>query len=190
MSFCFGRFYRVVGYTETIKIVKTAILYDLWFPSWGTGCLRDAEHEKFGGSSRRAVGGFAEVWDRDVHVEDNKLSIFAKFDDNPTNRLRVRGDFVIIKTGGSKLANWVSCFLVENRRGLSDRDENAGAVAKYHEELPEKFSVNSDQAFGSCRRGCASVITSWRRCFWLARFAGFWRKSAQWLLLLSGVMSW
>ena len=72
---------------------------------------------------------------------------------------------MIRKTGGSKLTNWVLCFLVENRRGFLDRDENARAVARHHEELAEKFSMNSDEAFGSSRRGCASVITSCRRMF-------------------------
>ena len=111
--------------------------------------MRDAETEEFGGSSRRAVGGFAEVWDQDVHVGDSQLSLYAKFGSNPTSRLGVGGVFVILKTGGSKLKSSVLYILVENREGLRDRNENAGAVARHRGEFPEKFSANSDEAFES-----------------------------------------
>ena len=91
--------------------------------------MRDAETVEFGGSSRRAVGGFAEVCDQDVHVGDSQLSLSAKFGSNPASRLGIGGVFVILKTGGSKFTNSVLYILVENREGSLDRNENAGAVA-------------------------------------------------------------
>ena len=46
---------------KTHGMVKTAILYDFWFFCKGTGCLKAVKDAEAEGSSRRAVGGCAEV---------------------------------------------------------------------------------------------------------------------------------
>ena len=78
--------------------------------------MRDAEDAEFEGSRRRAVAGCAEVWNRDVHVEDLILSLFVKFDGNPASRLEVRGVFVPFKTGGMKVQQLTFAFVVRKLR--------------------------------------------------------------------------